>query len=53
MKEKRLTIKYTGELDEKLDEALEELVKEFGWKSHGRGFDYEPYVRDLEFYKNI
>lgn len=51
--EEKLTIQYSGGLDSKLDDELEKVVKKFGWKFSGRGFDHEDKMRDLGFYKSI
>ena len=52
-KEIKLTIKYNGGIDKKLDNTLEKLVKSFGWKFEGSGFDFKTEVRDLVFYQSI
>lgn len=50
-KEKKLTIKYTGGLDEVFDSFIEEFAKEHGYKYEGSGFNLIKEERDFSFYK--
>ena len=52
-KEIKLKIEYGGGLDEKLDNILEKILKDFGWRFEGSGFDFETDIRDLAFFKEF
>jgi len=40
-------------LSEKLDKEIEKIVKKFGFKFEGSGWDFGTNIRDLSFYKKI
>ena len=51
-KELKLTITYEGgEIIREMDNALTELLKEYGWKWSGSGIESETGLRDIGFYK--
>ena len=50
--ELRLRVYYDcDEPDSKMDEAIEKVVKKFGWKFEGTGYTFRDSQRDLTFYK--
>lgn len=44
-----LKIYYEGELNEKLDLAIEKTLKAFGFTRWASGYDIEENIRDLAF----
>jgi len=48
---KILKVEYTGELDEKLDEAITDCLSGFGFKKYASGYDFIDNERDLAFEK--
>lgn len=52
LEEKELWVYYNeGGLNQELDEALRECLKEFGYEQIGSGMEMTSYTRDLEFRK--
>lgn len=53
MEKQKLKIKYQipEKLDEKMDRELGKVLKKYGWKFEGSGFNHEIGERDLGFYK--
>lgn len=49
MKKNELIVKYSGELNEKLDRAIERCLAEFGCTRWASGYDLVDDVRDLAF----
>ena len=50
MKKGELKVFYEGELNQKLDKALEKTLKEFGYKRWASGMS-DVWIRDLVFDK--
>lgn len=48
---KELKITYVPDFSGKLDNALEKVAKEFGYKFDSSGYDFETMERDLLFTK--
>jgi len=53
LKKGELKVYYlvNGRIDSKLDEAIEEVLKKFGYHRWASGSDFETKVRDLAFDK--
>ena len=51
MQEEKLKIVYTGELNEKLDKAIEKFAKSLGYQFEGSGYEFAANRRDISFYK--